>query len=239
MLFWAVDFSRPPKKYTSRPVSGAWKRTSLLHQKGRGTDAIFFTVAVFKQSQLLDHYTQKTLSPRIVKIPLSKQKTYCRCFFPEKRGRGTDPVERSSSSAFKAGNTGRRAESSNCETISADVKRLKHSTQQFAGETSLLKLHYQIRLSVCTAVCNNQPHPRSPATDCQLLHGSNIGLLKLLCIPWICVPEHLLAGWTYWCEAGTWDRFSCTDQGDYGGRSSPTFKPLPTSLFFSSWQELT
>ena len=34
-----------------------------------------------------------------------------------------------------------------------------------AGETPLLKLHYQIRLSSYTAVCDDQPHPRSSVTD--------------------------------------------------------------------------
>ena len=33
------------------------------------------------------------------------------------------------------------------------------------GETPLLKLHYQIRFSGYTAVCDDHLHPRSPATD--------------------------------------------------------------------------
>ena len=48
-----------------------------------------------------------------------------------------------------------------------------------AGETIPLKLYYQIRLSGCTAVCNDQPHPRSSATAVSWLnlHISRAGLL--------------------------------------------------------------
>ena len=52
-----------------------------------------------------------------------------------------------------------------------------------AEETPLLKLHYQIRLSGYTAVCDDQPHPRSSATDWRAQITS--------------VLLSLLASWTY------------------------------------------
>ena len=65
-------------------------------------------------------------------------------------------------------------------------------TSEAAGETPLLKLHYQIRLSSYTAVCDDQPHPRSSATDWSVRTTS--ALLSLL------------AGWTYkYPVLGCWE----------------------------------
>ena len=61
-----------------------------------------------------------------------------------------------------------------------------------AGETPLLKLHYQIRLSGYTALCDDQPHPRSSAT------GWRVQITSVLL--------SLLAGWTYkYPVLGCWE----------------------------------
>ena len=56
---------------------------------------------------------------------------------------------------------------------SPDGKLLKHPTKEpcGAGETLPPKLHYRIRLSGCTVVCNDQPHPRSSSTDGRITSG--------------------------------------------------------------------
>ena len=118
--------------------------------KGAGHGHNLFTVAVFRRSQQLEYYRspQKTLGSRIVKITLQADNKL-QCLSLQKKGRGTDPVVAVFTQCFQSWRCRTEAESSNCKTISPDVKRLKHSThaQEFAGETSLLKLHYQIRLS--------------------------------------------------------------------------------------------
>ena len=66
---------------------------------------------------------------------------------PEKEGRGTDPVIAVFTQCIQSWRRRTEAESANCETTSPDGKLLKHPTKGTcgAGDTPLLKLHYQIR----------------------------------------------------------------------------------------------
>ena len=63
-----------------------WKRTFFSTKRGRGTDRSCYGSSLQTVNSLKISDLGKTLTSRIVKITLSKQKTYCNVFLSRKKG---------------------------------------------------------------------------------------------------------------------------------------------------------
>ena len=177
---------------------GTWRRVLFSLPKGGwgggggggggGTDTVLSQVQSLglriKSFNNID--LQKTLSFRKCLSPSRKRTA---TFSSRKNEAWHGPVIAVFTKCFQNWRYTTETESTNCETTSPDGKLVKHPTKKLAvrggggGGTLLLKLHYQIRLSGYTVVCDAQPHPRSSTTDWRVQITS--------------VLLSLLASWTY------------------------------------------
>ena len=141
-----------------------------LHQKGRGTDTVLSQVQSLglRTKSLNISDLRKTLSFRkYLSSSRKRTATYCNVLL-QKNGAWHGPSD-----------SGLHATLSKLAAIHdrnwvyklwnnfswRETSEASNKGTCGAGETPLLKLHYQIRLSGYTAVCDDHFHPRSPATD--------------------------------------------------------------------------
>ena len=156
--------------------------------EGAGHGHSLVTGAVFRPANEELQYYRSSEDAEFSKVPFSEQKTYCN-FFLQKNGAWHGPVIAVFTQCFQS-DTPQKLSQQTVKQLLLTGNANKGTCG--AGETPLLKLHYQIRLSGYTAVCDAQPHPRSSTTDWHVQITS--------------VLVSLLASWTYkYPVLGCWE----------------------------------
>ena len=172
---------------------GTWRRVLSSLPKGAAHGHSLVTGAVFRPANQELQYYRSSEDAEFSKVPFSKQKTYCNVLL-QKNGAWHGPSDSGLHAILsKLATQDRNWVNKLWNNFSwRETSEASNKGTCGAGETPLLKLHYQIRLSGYTAVCDDQPHPRSSVTDWRAQITS--ALLSLL------------ASWTYkYPVVGCWE----------------------------------